>query len=45
MVIVLLEVPSYKPKGVLKSHNAAVTHMDWTTDGKHLQVCREMHRS
>lgn len=38
-VIVLLDVADgYKPKAALKAHNAAVTHMDWSVDGKYLQA-------
>jgi len=42
MIIALLDVSKkYKVKGILSSHNSPVTHLDWSSDGKHLQTnCR-----
>jgi WD40 repeat protein len=37
-VIVLLDVRNgYQPGGVLDKHNASITHMDWSVDGKAMQ--------
>ena len=42
MVICLVDLrENYKVKGLLKAHNSAITHLDWSKDGKHLQSnCR-----
>jgi WD40 repeat protein len=42
MVIVLIDLTNgYKVHATLKAHNAAITHLDWSADGKFLQsVCR-----
>ena len=38
-VVVLLDVTDgYKPKGVLKSSNSFISHLDWSADGTNIQT-------
>jgi WD40 repeat protein len=38
-VVVLLDVADgYKPKGLLKGSNSFLTHIDWSSDGTHIQT-------
>lgn len=37
MVIALLDAKTYAFKAALTKHNAAVTHLDWSIDSRHLQ--------